>query len=77
MRAQARFHPNGARRQPLERIFEAQSPDLPAKGDPPVGAQSNEVKNLLPMSTPTTAKVAMLVSVFGFIVASPVQRRSP
>jgi hypothetical protein len=36
-----------ARRQLLEHILETQSPDLPAQGNLPVGAKSDEVKNLL------------------------------
>ena len=49
VRAQARFHTDDARRQPLERIFEAQSFafDLPTQGNPSIGAQSDEVKDLL------------------------------
>jgi len=47
MRAQAGFHANDARWQLLKHIFEAQPPDLPAKGDGPIDAQANEVKNLL------------------------------
>jgi hypothetical protein len=47
MRAQAGFHANDARWQLLERIFGAQPSDLPAKGNCPIGTQSNEVKNLL------------------------------
>jgi hypothetical protein len=47
MRAQAGVHANDARWQLLEHIFEAQPPDLPAKGDCPISAQANEVKNLL------------------------------
>jgi hypothetical protein len=47
MRAQAGFHANHALWQLLEHIFDAQPPDLPAKRDCPIGAQSNEVKHLL------------------------------
>jgi hypothetical protein len=44
MRAQAGFHANDARWQPLKHLFETQPPDLPTKRDRPIGAQSNEVK---------------------------------
>jgi hypothetical protein len=47
MRAQAGLHANHARWQLLKHIFEAQPPDLSAKGDCPIGAQANEVKDLL------------------------------
>jgi hypothetical protein len=47
MRAQAGFHANDARWQPLKHIFETQPPDLPTKRDRSIGAQSNEVKYLL------------------------------
>src|ERR1700731_1590504 len=46
VRAQTGFHADDARRQLLERVFETQSPDLPAKGNLAIGAQSDEVKNL-------------------------------
>ena len=45
--AQAGFHAHDARWQLLEHIFETRPPDLPAKGDCPIGAQANEVKNFL------------------------------
>jgi len=47
VRAQAGFHADDARWQPLERVFETQSPDLPPEGNLPVDAQPDEVKNLL------------------------------
>jgi hypothetical protein len=47
MRAQAGFHANDARWQPLKHLFETQPPDLPTKRDRPIGAQSNKVKYLL------------------------------
>jgi hypothetical protein len=47
MRAQASFHANDARRQLLERVFETQSPDLPAEGELPINTQSDDMKNLL------------------------------
>jgi hypothetical protein len=34
---QARFHTDDARRELLERVFETQSPDLPAEGDRAIG----------------------------------------
>jgi hypothetical protein len=58
----------------LKHIFEAQPLDLLSKRDCPIGAQSNEVKYLLAVSTPTTASDAVVISVFGFIGASPVHR---
>jgi hypothetical protein len=59
----------------LKHICEAQPLDLPAKRDCPIGAQSNEVKYRLAVSTPTTAGDAVVGSVSGFIGASPVHRR--
>jgi hypothetical protein len=76
MRAQAGFHANDVRWQPLKHIFEAQPPDLPAKRDRSIGAQSNEVKYLLadrhrlppvmPWWSPSSASSLLLL----FIVAS-------
>jgi hypothetical protein len=40
MRAQAGFHANDARSQPLEGVFETQSPDLSPEGNLPVSRRS-------------------------------------
>ena len=47
MRAQAGSHTNDARWQPLERVFETQSPDLSPEGNLPVDPQPDDMKNLL------------------------------
>jgi len=66
---------NDARWQLLERVFETYSLDFLPKGNLPVGAEPDEVKYLLAVSTPTTASDAVVSSVLGFIGASPVHRR--
>jgi hypothetical protein len=47
MSAQAGFHADNARRQLLEGVSEAQSPDPPAEGNLPVGGEPDEVKHVL------------------------------
>jgi hypothetical protein len=77
VRAQTGFHANNSRRQLLERVFETQSPDLPAEGNLSVDAQRDEAKTFLPMSTPMTASDAVSDSIFGFMAASPIPGCSP
>jgi hypothetical protein len=73
MCAQAGSHGDDARRQLLEGIFETQSPDPHAEGNLPVGGESNEVKHLLSMSTPSTTGDDILDSIRDFMAASPAQ----
>jgi len=47
MRAQAGTNTNDARWQPLERVFETQSPDLSPEGNLPVDPQPDDMNNLL------------------------------
>jgi hypothetical protein len=47
VRAHASLHADGAWSQLLERIFETQSPDLPAEGDLPIDTKPDQVKNFL------------------------------
>jgi len=46
MRAQAGSHTNDARWQPLERVFETQSPDLSPERNLAVDPKPDDVKNL-------------------------------
>ena len=75
VRAQARLHADDARRQLLERICESQPLDLPAEGNLAVGAEPDEVKNLLADIDADDRQWRCVVSVFGFMAASPVDRR--
>jgi hypothetical protein len=77
MGAQAGFHADDARRQLLEDISETQAPDLPSEGDLPIGAQSDEVKNLLTNVDANDRQGRRVGLHLGFIAASPVHQGQP
>jgi hypothetical protein len=76
MRTQAGFHANNAGRQLFEYFFGIPALDLLTKSNLPVGLEPNEMKTSLPIPTPMTASSAAVVSILGFIAASPDPRAS-